>query len=121
MGESHTRELSLAQRKALVHRQHIGDSWYEVVRVDFTLLVVKEAVEIWTAGDKPKEEEERPENEKLHRLAASLSPSSKNKRVLDSGQTLSAGEFVWYGVTLHLEYVQILAHQATPSLKIWFT
>ena len=46
MGESHTSELILAQRKALVHCRNFGDSGDEVVGVDLTLLLVKEAVEV---------------------------------------------------------------------------
>ena len=46
MGKSNTSELILAQHEALVHRQNVRDCRDQIVRVDFTLLVVKEAVEI---------------------------------------------------------------------------
>ena len=46
MGESHTSELILAQSEALVDCQNIGDSCDQVIRVDLTLLLVKEAVKI---------------------------------------------------------------------------
>ena len=48
MGKSYASELILAQSKALVHRENILDCCDQVVWVGFTLLVVKEAVEIRT-------------------------------------------------------------------------
>ena len=64
MGESHTSELILAQRKALVHCRNFGDSGDEVVIrvvwIDLALLMVEDAVKVGGAGEHeghPDEEE----------------------------------------------------------------
>ena len=77
MGKSYASELILAEREALVHRQNIRDCRDQVIRIDFTLLVVKEAVEIRTGRGQCKMNEEREKNKKFHDLTRVAVPPQR--------------------------------------------